>query len=160
MFLVRPKSEANSRAGPSRQDRVERAAQRAIERLIRSTGEQLGRGGIDILHQCNGVAFGRVAGEGNLVLLGEIDADGSTAEWEEIVLIAELCVEEVRRELFAQRIEIGRVAPAAGHPEADSAVMHPRERSIATAAHSPRPIRAGRPARTGAQPPNTTPSHS
>jgi len=49
-------SKANSRAGPRRKDRVERAAQCAIEGLVGNAGEELGRGRIDILHQGDGIA--------------------------------------------------------------------------------------------------------
>src|SRR5258708_35529168 len=117
------KSKAYPGAGPRREDRVERAAQRAIERLVRSAGEQLGRDRIDILDQRHGIAPGGVASEGNLVLLGEIDAEGRATKREEIMLIADLGIEEVRRQLFAQRVEVARIAHAARHREADAAVM-------------------------------------
>src|SRR5260221_12663510 len=110
MLLISARSEANSGAGPRGKDRMERSPQCACWGLVRGTGEQLGRGGVDILDQCDGVAPGGVAAEGHLVLLGEINADRGAAEREEIVLIAELCIEEVRRELLAERIKVARIA--------------------------------------------------
>jgi hypothetical protein len=82
------------------------------------------------LHQGDGVALRGVAVEDDLILLGEIDADGGAAEREEIALIAELGIEQVWRERLAERVAVARIADAAGHRQADAALMQHRERTV------------------------------
>src|SRR5260221_2731737 len=102
----------------------------AVERLIASSYKSLHAEIVDVLHRRETIGAGVVAGKDHLVVLRIVDREGSDPDREELMLVAELRIEQIRRQRAAGRIVVMRVADPAGQREIEAVLEQHRDRTV------------------------------